>query len=80
MKTQWFSGRQVEPDNVVVEDAYRSQGIGKHLLAWVEELAAKEGCESSFLKTYVANTASHKFYYNNGYKIIGLGFYKELGK
>ena len=78
IRTQFFSGRQVEPDNVIVLDAYRGCGMGKQLMEWVEKLAKQEGCESAFLKSYTANTTSHRFYLNAGYRIEGFGFLKEL--
>ena len=78
MRSQFFCGRHIEPDNLVLKNSYRSQGIGRMLIDWVEHFGKEEGCETGWLKTYVGNTDSHKFYYNAGYKMVGLGFMKEL--
>lgn len=75
---QFFSGRQVELDNLVVSPQIRSKGLGQKMVRWVEKAAKNEGCESSFLKTYVYNYRSHKFYHREGYHILGFGFYKKL--
>ena len=32
------------------------------------------------LNTYVTNDRSHKFYFNQGYSILGYHFQKELNK
>ncbi len=77
-QTRHYSGRSVEPDHVVIDPAYRSKGIGKLLFEWIDDYAKSKGCETVELNTYVQNTASHKFYYNEGYKILGFHFLKKL--
>ena len=77
-QTRHYSGRSVEPDHVVIAEAYRSKGIGKLLFQWIDQYAREKGYETIELNTYVQNTASHKFYYNEGYKILGFHFLKPL--
>lgn len=78
MTAQFFSGRQVELDNVAVSPSIQSKGLGSKLVRFVEKLATKEGCEAAFLKAYVVNDRAHKFYFREGYKILGYGFFKKL--
>ena len=76
--TRHYSGRSVEPDHVIIDEAYRNQGIGRLMFAWIYEYVKAKGYETIELNTYVNNTASHKFYYNEGFKILGFHFVKGL--
>jgi len=77
-QTRHYSGRSVEPDHVIIYEVYRSQGIGKLLFDWIDQYVISKGYEAIELNTYVQNTASHKFYYNEGYEILGFHFVKKL--
>lgn len=79
----WFSmrhyaGWSCEPDHVFIEEEFRGMGLGKKLFAWIYEYAKSKGCETTELNTYVQNYPSHKFYYNEGYQILGYHFLKKL--
>ena len=76
--TRHYSGRSVEVDHVYIDDAYRSKGLGSQFLEWIYEYTRKKGCHSIELNTYVQNHPSHKFYYNQGFKILGYHFTKKL--
>ncbi len=77
--TRHYSGRSVEPDHVFIDEAYRGKGLGKDFFNWIYTYAKeKKGCESIELNTYVANALSHKFYFNEGFKILGFHFLKTL--
>lgn len=73
-----YSGKQLEIDNVIVDQSIQSKGIGKEFLFWVEQWAIDNQCLSVELNTYVENSRSHKFYFNQGYKILGYHFVKSL--
>lgn len=75
---RYYSGRQLEVDNVVIDDAYRSQGLGQSFFAYLESWAKNDGCRSLELNTYTGNRRSHKFYYGRGYEIFGFHFIKHL--
>lgn len=77
-QTRHYSGRSIEPDHVIIDDSYRNQGIGKQLFDWIDKYAKDKGCEAVELNTYVRNTASHKFYYNEGFEILGFHFVKRI--
>ena len=76
--TRHYCGKSIEPDHVVIDELYRNKGIGKKLFTWIYKYAKSKGCEASELNTYVDNPQSHKFYYNEGYKILGFHFLKYL--
>tara|TARA_R110000868_G_scaffold44318_1_gene148146 strand:- start:90 stop:515 length:426 start_codon:yes stop_codon:yes gene_type:complete len=76
--TRHYSGKSMEVDHVYIDDSYRGKGIGKQFFEWIYDYALKLGYESVELNTYVSNHASHKFYYNEGFKILGFHFLKKL--
>ncbi|MEC3905490.1 GNAT family N-acetyltransferase [Tamlana sp. 2201CG12-4] len=76
--TRHYSGRSVEPDHVFIEDDYRGSGLGKQFFDWIYDYVTSKGFESVELNTYVSNHLSHKFYFNEGFKILGFHFLKKL--
>jgi GNAT superfamily N-acetyltransferase len=75
---RFYSGKQLEVDNVIVDPDLRSQGVGKYFFTHIQEWALQNDCKTIELNTYVQNSKSHKFYFNEGYKILGFHFQKEL--
>ncbi len=73
---RFYSGKQLEVDNVIVDPGIRSKGLGKTFLGLIEEWAIANGCKTIELNTYVQNGRSHKFYFNLGYNILGFHFQK----
>ncbi|WP_298536144.1 GNAT family N-acetyltransferase [uncultured Algibacter sp.] len=76
--TRHYSGRSVEPDHVFIDESYRSKGLGKQFFNWIYNYAVSKGCEAVELNTYVTNASSHKFYFNENFKILGYHFLKKL--
>ena len=76
--TRHYSGKSVEPDHVFIDDGYRGKGLGKQFFEWIYNYALSKGCEVAELNTYVANAPSHKFYFNEDFKILGYHFLKKL--
>lgn len=76
--TRHYSGKSVEADHVYIVDDYRGQGLGKAFFDWIYDYLLKKGCETIELNTYVSNNASHKFYYNEDFNILGYHFLKKL--
>ena len=72
-----YSGRSCELDHVYILPEHRRFGIGSKLISFVEEHVYNKGFECLELNTYLQNTLSHKFYYNNGNKILGFPFIKH---
>ena len=75
-----YSGKQLEIDNVIIHPVQRSKGYGKIFLALLENWAIEHDCQTVELNTYVGNGRSHKFYFNEGYEILGFHFQKYLVK
>ncbi len=73
-----YSGKQLELDNVIIHPSERSKGYGKVFLRLLEDWAMEHGCQTVELNTYVGNSRSHKFYFNEGYTILGFHFQKHL--
>ena len=76
--TKLYSDKYLEADNVVIDKAYRSKGIGKLLMDWLEEEAKLKGCKMLMLDAYVENFSGHKFYCREGFIARGFHFLKKL--
>ncbi|HOY14537.1 MAG TPA: GNAT family N-acetyltransferase, partial [Saprospiraceae bacterium] len=77
--TRVYCGKQLELDNLVIDQNVRSKGYGKFLFEHIDKWCLERGYETIELNTYVQNAASHKFYFNLDYKILGFHFQKILG-
>ncbi len=76
--TRFYCGKYLEPDNVVVHPDFRSLGVGQKLMAWVYDYARAENCEVVELNSYVGSPRAHKFYFGEGFAILGFHFQKKL--
>ena len=76
--TKIYSGKYLEIDNLVVDENYRSKGIGKKLCAFILKIAKKSGCETVMLDAYAENSPAHRFYYREGFFVRGFHFIKKL--
>jgi GNAT superfamily N-acetyltransferase len=76
--TRFYSGKQIEADNVIVLPEFRSQGVGQQLMAWLEAYGQQEGCLSCELSCYTASYRAHRFYMREGFIILGYRFQKPL--
>jgi GNAT superfamily N-acetyltransferase len=65
-------------NDLVVEDASRSQGVGKALLGRAEELASQRGCFRMSLETAAWRDRTHAFYRREGWIDYGTWFIKVL--
>ena len=74
---RFYSGKQLEVDNVIIDNKLQSKGYGKWFFNLIEKWAKQNGCNTIELNTYVQNSKSHKFYYNLGYIILGFHFNKH---
>ncbi|MCE2821638.1 MAG: GNAT family N-acetyltransferase [Saprospiraceae bacterium] len=76
--TKFYSGKYLEMDNVVVDEAFRSKGIGSVLSEFVTELARREGCVTLMLDAWLTNEKAHEFYERQGFVKRGFHFLKSL--
>jgi GNAT superfamily N-acetyltransferase len=77
--TRFYSGKQIEPDNVIVIEAWRGHGIGQRLMQWVYAYGREQNCLACELNAYVVNSPAHRFYFQQGFKILGYHFQRSLG-
>jgi len=73
-----YSGKQLEVDNVIIDKAQQSKGLGKLFFEYIENWAKEKEYKTIELNTYVQNSKSHKFYFNLGFDILGFHFLKRL--
>ena len=77
--TKIWCGRYLEIDNLVVDPANRSTGIGTLLIKHLEAIARKQDCRIIVLDSYAANYASHRLYHRLGFEIWSFHFIKPIG-
>jgi GNAT superfamily N-acetyltransferase len=53
---------------LVVDEDYRSQGVGRALMARAEEWALERGCRFVHLRSKMSRAAAHAFYEGLGYE------------
>jgi GNAT superfamily N-acetyltransferase len=73
-----YSEKQLEIDNVIIDNTIQSKGYGKIFMNEIESWAKINNCKTLELNTYVENDRSHKFYFNQGFHILGFHFQKHL--
>jgi GNAT superfamily N-acetyltransferase len=59
---------RAEVSGLVVDERYRSQGIGLRLLERAEEWAREKGCKTIGLRSNVIRGRAHAFYERHGYE------------
>jgi len=66
-------------ENVVTDEAYRRQGIGKRLMEMAIEFAKSRGCYKVCLLSNSTRAGAHKFYEELGFSgTAKVGFYLKL--
>lgn len=72
-------GRFLYVDDLVTDQAARSQGHGGALLAWLLEVAQAEDCQQLDLDSGVQRHAAHRFYFREGMHVPSFHFALGLG-
>ena len=78
IRTQYYVGKHIEPDNVIVHPAYQGKGFGEKLMQWIYDYGKSKDCVASELNCYVANEKGNNFWKKEGYKIIGNHYQRML--
>ncbi|MEW2921451.1 GNAT family N-acetyltransferase [Muricauda sp. ANG21] len=73
-----YCGKQLELDNVIIDSRIQSKGFGKYFIDEIKRWAFTNEYQSIGLNTYVQNERSHKFYFNQNFKILGFHFEQKL--
>ncbi|MDB5741198.1 MAG: N-acetyltransferase [Alphaproteobacteria bacterium] len=72
------SGKTLYVDDLVTREDRRSKGFGETLLAWMEQHARAQGCETFSLDSGTQRTGAHKFYFRMGLPITSFHFARKL--
>jgi GNAT superfamily N-acetyltransferase len=75
---RFYSGKQLEIDNVIIDAAARSKGVGAQFMQLIEQWASANDCKTVELNAYVQNSNAHRFYFREGYRILGFHFQKKI--
>ena len=72
--------REAVVQAIVVDEAFRRSGAGRHLMAAAEQWGSERGCRSVVLSSNIARAPAHAFYAALGYRVsaTSLVFRKEL--
>jgi GNAT superfamily N-acetyltransferase len=76
--SDFVRGRHLYIDDLISTQKVRSQGIGKILLDYAEELARNSNCTTLRLCTGIENDRGIKFYERNGWVKRALAYTKKL--
>ena len=71
-------GRFLYVDDLVTDQAARSQGCGKALLAWLTEHARQNRCAQLHLDSGAHRKDAHRFYLREGMENAGFHFLTKL--
>ena len=78
ISTKLYCDKYLEADNVVIDKKYRSKGLGKLMLRWLEKEGKRLGCKTIMLDAYLENISAHRFYYREGFVARGFHFLKKM--
>lgn len=67
-------GRRLYVDDLVSDEARRSQGAGKKMLDWLEDKANARGCAVLALDSGVQRQRAHRFYFREGMHVSSFCF------
>ena len=73
-----FDGIKFYIDDLVTNEAHRSEGIGRVLIAHLENIARKLGASGLVLDSGTQRTQAHKFYFREGFVIPAFNFKKSF--
>jgi GNAT superfamily N-acetyltransferase len=74
----WVQGFLGNIDEMIVEESYRGQGIGKKLMKRITEIAIEKNCRRLELESSFHRGEAHQFYEELGFEKRAYLFSKEL--
>ncbi|KUO53032.1 MAG: hypothetical protein APF76_12705 [Desulfitibacter sp. BRH_c19] len=76
----FYSDIMIEVNGLIIDEKYRSQGIGEKLLRRVESFGKEKRCRYVNLRANVIRKSAHKFYEKLGYQNIKqqINYRKEI--
>ena len=77
--SEWLAwGKALYVDDLICLESHRGQGFAEALMAWMEDLARKEGCAQFHLDSGTHRLAAHRFYHRLKLGITSFHFQKNL--
>lgn len=73
-----YEGRRLYVDDLVTDEACRSQGVGKMLFDWLQGKARLLDCDVIALDSGVQRAGAHKFYFREGMFVPSFCFRKVI--
>lgn len=73
-----YDGLKFYIDDLVTDEARRSQGVGHTLIAHLEQVAKELGANGLVLDSGAQRTQAHKFYFREGFVIPAFNFKKSF--
>jgi GNAT superfamily N-acetyltransferase len=75
---KYYVGRHIEVDNVIIHPDHQGKKIGEQMMEWVFQYARSKDCVALELNCYSTNTGGNKFWHNQGFRILGFHYRKDL--
>lgn len=75
-KLAW--GHHLYVDDLVTAEAHRGNGHAQALLRWIDDEAARLGCDSVHLDSGTPRKPAHRLYLRHGYDITSFHFAHEV--
>lgn len=72
------TGRTMYVDDLVTASRFRSQGHGKAMLEWLQDVARERGCRTFSLDSGTHRQEAHAFYFREGMRITSFHFARSL--
>ena len=69
-----FAGRELYCDDLVTDEAQRSTGVGRALIAYMEQVARDRKCDVFSLDSGCQREQAHKFYFREGMTVTAFHF------
>ena len=73
-----FTGRELYCDDLVTDEARRSAGAGRAMIAFMERVGRSRGCDVLALDSGTQRQQAHKFYFREGLVVSSFHFSKKL--
>lgn len=76
--TNTCDGLHMYVDDLVTDERERSSGVGRALLDHLQHVAQRAGCKRITLDSGTQRQQAHKFYFREGFFVVGFHFRKAL--
>lgn len=73
-----FTGRELYCDDLVTDEAMRSKGAGKAMIAYMERVGRSRHCDVLALDSGTQRQQAHKFYFREGLVVGSFHFSKRI--